>query len=168
MTRVVMPDELGKPDESLRAQMKKLEISPKEGEHTLTHSSPIHKTHSLLYIMHEVNCVIRLHTVCTWTHIHIYGLCITHVCLVVFFSWESSLYVASYMYSYNYMYFRCRGDVWLHSSGSGIGGEQSQKEKQERRAEAERQEQLQQEGVSSECPTLNIIPLYLVPSYIKF
>ena len=63
VTRVVIPDELGKPDESLRAQMKKLEISPQEGEHPVTHSSPIHKTHSLLYIMHEMHCVIRMYSV---------------------------------------------------------------------------------------------------------
>ena len=38
MTRVVKPDELGRPDESLREQMRKLELSPQEGEDTLTHS----------------------------------------------------------------------------------------------------------------------------------
>jgi len=32
VTRVVKPDELGRPDESLREQMKKLELSPLEGE----------------------------------------------------------------------------------------------------------------------------------------
>ena len=48
VTRVVKPDELGRPDESLREQMRKLELSPQEGEDTLTHSSRTHKTHSLL------------------------------------------------------------------------------------------------------------------------
>ena len=54
MTRVVKPDELGRPDESLREEMRKLKLSPQEGEDTLTHSCHTHKTHSLLYIMHEV------------------------------------------------------------------------------------------------------------------
>jgi len=101
VTRVVKPDELGRPDESLRKQMRKLELSPQEGEDTLTHSSHTHKTHSFMYIMHEVHYVIRLYSViaCIQTHIDIYGLCTTHVCLAVFFCWElSSLsYVHSYM-----------------------------------------------------------------------
>ena len=37
MTRVVKPDELGRPDESLRELMRRLELSPQEGENTLTH-----------------------------------------------------------------------------------------------------------------------------------
>ena len=66
-----MPDELGKPDESLRAQMKRLEIFPQEGEHSLTYSSSIHKTHSLLYIMHGMHCVIRMYSVnCVYTNAH--------------------------------------------------------------------------------------------------
>ena len=79
MTRVVKPDELGRPDESLREQMRKLELSPQEGEDTLTHSSHTHETHSLLYIMH---CVIRLHSVnsmYTDPHRHIWAL--HHTCL---------------------------------------------------------------------------------------
>ena len=82
MTRVVKPDELGRPDESLREQMRKLELSPQEGEDTLTHSSHTHKTHSLLYIMHEVHCVIRLHSVnsmYTDPHRHVWAL--HHTCL---------------------------------------------------------------------------------------
>ena len=35
MTRVVKPDELGRPDERLREQMRKLELSPQEGEETV-------------------------------------------------------------------------------------------------------------------------------------
>ena len=79
MTRVVKPDELGRPDESLREQMRKLELSPQEGEDTLTHSSHTHKTHSLLYIMHEVHCVIRLHSMYTDPHRHVWAL--HHTCL---------------------------------------------------------------------------------------
>jgi len=48
VTRVVKPDELGSPDESLQEQLRKMELSPQEGEDTLTHSSRAHKTHSLL------------------------------------------------------------------------------------------------------------------------
>ena len=98
MTRVVKPDELGRPDESLREQMRKLELSPQEGEDTLTPSSHMHKTNSLLYIMHEVHCVIRLRSVNSMytTHIDMYG---THICLAVLFCWElnSFSYVHSYM-----------------------------------------------------------------------
>ena len=82
MTRVGKPDELGRPDGSLREQMRKLELSPQEGEDTLTHSSHTHKTHSLLYIMHEVHCVIRLHSVnsiYTDPHRHVWAL--HHTCL---------------------------------------------------------------------------------------
>ena len=51
MTRVVKPDELGRPDESLREQMRKLKFSPQESEDTLTHSSCAHKAYSLLYTL---------------------------------------------------------------------------------------------------------------------
>ena len=57
VTRVVSPDELRKPDKSLREQIMKF-VSPQGGEDALTHSS-----HSRLYITHEVHCVIRLHSV---------------------------------------------------------------------------------------------------------
>jgi len=36
VTRVVKPDELGKPDERLRERMRKLQLTPHEGEETLT------------------------------------------------------------------------------------------------------------------------------------
>ena len=63
MIRVVKPDELGRPDESLREHLRKLELSPQEGEDTHTHSSRTCKTQSLLYNMHEMRCVIGLHSV---------------------------------------------------------------------------------------------------------
>ena len=82
VTRVVKPDELGRPDESLREQMRKLELSPQEGEDTLTHSSHTHKTLSLLYIMHEVHCVIRLHSVNSmYTDPHRRVWALHHTCL---------------------------------------------------------------------------------------
>ena len=56
MTRIVKPKDLKKPDESLREQMRKLELSLQEGEDTLTQTSPIHKTHSLLYTIITFPC----------------------------------------------------------------------------------------------------------------
>ena len=98
VTRVVKPDDLGRPDESLREQMRKLDLSPQEGEDTLTHYSHTHKTLSLLY---DVHCVIRLHSVnsmYTNPHGHVWALT-THVCLAVLFCWELSSFscVHSYM-----------------------------------------------------------------------
>ena len=50
MTRVVRTDELGSgPDKSLREQMRKLELSPQEGEDTLTYRLLILKV--LFYII---------------------------------------------------------------------------------------------------------------------
>ena len=77
MTRGVKPKDLKDPDESLRKQMRKLELSPQEGKDTLPHSSHTHKTHSLLYIMYEVHCVIRLHSMnsmYTDPHRHVWAL----------------------------------------------------------------------------------------------
>ena len=76
---MVKPDDLGRPDESLREQMRKLDLSPQEGEDTLTHYSHTHKTLSLLY---DVHCVIRLHSVnsmYTDPHRHVWAL--HHTCL---------------------------------------------------------------------------------------
>ena len=82
MTRVVKPREVRKPDESLREQMRKLEFSPQEGEDILTHSSHIHKAHSQLYNMHEVHCVIRLHSVNSmYTDPHRHVRALHHTCL---------------------------------------------------------------------------------------
>ena len=90
MTRVVKPGEVRKPDERLREQMRKLELSPEEGEDTLTH---IHQTHSLLYITHEVHCVIRLPSVKSMhTDPH------RHAC--VFLCWELSSFLCVYFYMY--------------------------------------------------------------------
>ena len=63
---MVKPDELGRPDKRLRGLLRKLELSPQEGEDTLTHS--------LLYIMQVVHCVIRLHSMYTDSHRHVMGL----------------------------------------------------------------------------------------------
>lgn len=57
VTRVVRPNELGRPDRSLREEMKKLEFSLQEGEDKLTQYFHIHSTHSLLYILCEAHCV---------------------------------------------------------------------------------------------------------------
>ena len=47
---MVKPDELGRPDESLREQMRKLELTSEEGEDTCTHTPPVQKTNSLLLL----------------------------------------------------------------------------------------------------------------------
>ena len=48
MSRVVNSYDLATPDENLRDEIRKLELSPQESEETLTLSSHTHKTHSLL------------------------------------------------------------------------------------------------------------------------
>ena len=65
MTRVLKPDELGNPDERMREKMRKLKLSPQEGEDTLTHL--------LLYSLYTVHfkCVYiasyPLHRDWRWT-----------------------------------------------------------------------------------------------------
>ena len=63
MTRVVKPDELGKPDERLTEQMRKLELSPQEGEDTLT----LLHCHTCTMILKVLLYVIRFHYLPTGT-----------------------------------------------------------------------------------------------------
>ena len=76
MTRVVKPDELDRPGESLREQMRKLELSPQEGEEMLTHSSHTQDTFCMRCI---VSSDYSVNSMYTDTHRHIWAL--HHTCL---------------------------------------------------------------------------------------
>ena len=99
VTRVVKPDELGRPDESLKEQMRKLKFSSKEGEGTLSQTSCTHHTHSLLHITHGVHCVIRSHSINNMSanpHRRVWG-CTTHACLSFLGESSTSSCMNSYM-----------------------------------------------------------------------
>lgn len=86
MTRVVKPDELGDPDESLREQMRKLDLHPQGGEATHTHTPFVHtrNTANIRAVSSRgrgravalLGCT-KLHNMCHNTHKHtrFYSLC---------------------------------------------------------------------------------------------
>lgn len=90
-------DELRRPDESLREHLRKLELSPREGEDTLTHSFYTHE--------HDVHCAIRL---CSVNRMHIRR----SVYMVAF-------YIESVLSRYRYHLHKCPVIVFtrLHQMG---------------------------------------------------
>ena len=178
MTRVVKPDELGRPDENLKEQMRKLKFSPKEGEGTLSQTSCTHQTHSLLRITHGVHCVIRSHSVNNMSanpHRRVWG-CTTHACL-------SFLGGVKYLLLYelihvedvlcmrllnNFQQCSCtcvantvvHGKVCYHSSEATNNVKQSLQKEQMMRAEVGGQVQVLRKRGSGELLTLFYIATY--------